>query len=1221
MANVAKLQKKRNTLFLTPKRKLTSVIKPTTVDTTSVAPTAPVTGGTAPVTGGTTPVTGGSPIPNTPINTTAGSGTSVISPTVTNTPTTGLPAAVTPTAPKTNTITDKLTNAAVIGGATLAGKYLYDKFGNIVKEAISPSTPTVKPPVTSVVKPPTVVKPPVVTPPVVKPPPVAPPPTSVVIPPKLQTEQDALVKVANTAKETAAHDALANSFKDQGTKVGLPVNTIPNSANPSGGSTIDESMFDDPLDQGQKLGLEENVIPNNTPSEETTLDESMFDDPLDYGQKLGLEENVIPNYTPSEETTLDESMFDFKDEYTQDDKGNSYKIIDDKPVLIRSPEADQDIAEEDYDLFDTNPEDTDQGTDLGLDYNIIPDYTPPSSSTIDESMFDDPSEIVAPVQGGLGQTQADILNTIQDTPVSEPAPLSDTASKIGIFANPVYPESPAEPTPVATEPSAEPVLVKDESGNLFLANADGSYSPADEGGNAVGEPIFMGGNEAGAGTEYADSGLGDTALDTAGGGGYEAYDEAGNLYLVGDDGSFTLLEPAPQDTAVLDGGSNYLPEATENNDTSSYVDPSLGYDPSAGYEAYDDAGNLFFVGDDGSFTLLEPAIEEPTFEEPILEEPALQEPTFDEPVLEEPVFEEPVLEEFTYEDPSAGYDPNAGYEAYDDAGNLYFVGDDGSFTLLEPAYEEPAYEEPPPYYEPDLSYLDDFVYEEPEYGFNFDDDFSYYDEPPPYIEPDLSYLDDYSSYFDDYTYEDPNYGYTYDYDPSYYEEPYFDNYESDLSYLDDFKRGGKVQKMKRGGLPRFYTGGGATYSAADYEAMATPIAMNSYTGSSGGNEYFGDPSDYTDASVYPYVEDPTDYTNTDVYNKPYVDDPSDYTNPIYNNNEGENVFNPYDLRADEQLIEDEDGRKFAVNDDGDYRLLEDFKYPTNADPTRPTYSTTTPKVNNVTSNYTDVPKTSSNSGFNLKDIFSTDNIKTLAGAGLGAAGLMSLYNSFKDKETNAYRPAAYTPPAIPSRTTDFGIGPARTVNPQMGGLQTMTPSQQENLYTNLGVAGYEQEYEDPVEDPVVDQPMADGGYAQPQQSQPASPSYFTYGMPQDPLEVLGVRQPQQKPEGGGLQMRRGGLPHPTAGVPIVQGRQDYRQGAAVNGEGDGQSDDIPAMLADGEYVFDSDVVAALGNGSNKAGAEVLDKFRESIRAHKRSAPIGKIPPKAKSPLAYLKEAK
>jgi hypothetical protein len=75
----------------------------------------------------------------------------------------------------------------------------------------------------------------------------------------------------------------------------------------------------------------------------------------------------------------------------------------------------------------------------------------------------------------------------------------------------------------------------------------------------------------------------------------------------------------------------------------------------------------------------------------------------------------------------------------------------------------------------------------------------------------------------------------------------------------------------------------------------------------------------------------------------------------------------------------------------------------------------------------------------------------------------------------------------------------------------------------------------------------------------------------------------------------------------------------VQGKGTGQSDDIDAKLADGEYVFDADIVSALGDGSNKAGAQALDKMREVIRAHKRSAPDTKIPPKAKSPLSYLQE--
>jgi hypothetical protein len=95
----------------------------------------------------------------------------------------------------------------------------------------------------------------------------------------------------------------------------------------------------------------------------------------------------------------------------------------------------------------------------------------------------------------------------------------------------------------------------------------------------------------------------------------------------------------------------------------------------------------------------------------------------------------------------------------------------------------------------------------------------------------------------------------------------------------------------------------------------------------------------------------------------------------------------------------------------------------------------------------------------------------------------------------------------------------------------------------------------------------------------------------------------------------------SGALPISEHVPEFitgKTGNYVQGAGDGQSDDIPAMLADGEYVFDADIVSALGNGSNKAGARILDKMREEIRAHKRSAPVGKIPPPAKSPLEYMK---
>jgi hypothetical protein len=63
------------------------------------------------------------------------------------------------------------------------------------------------------------------------------------------------------------------------------------------------------------------------------------------------------------------------------------------------------------------------------------------------------------------------------------------------------------------------------------------------------------------------------------------------------------------------------------------------------------------------------------------------------------------------------------------------------------------------------------------------------------------------------------------------------------------------------------------------------------------------------------------------------------------------------------------------------------------------------------------------------------------------------------------------------------------------------------------------------------------------------------------------------------------------------------------------------MLSGGEYVMDADVVAALGDGNTEAGAGALDVLRENVRKHKRSAPVHKIPPKAKPAAHYLPKGK
>ena len=313
----------------------------------------------------------------------------------------------------------------------------------------------------------------------------------------------------------------------------------------------------------------------------------------------------------------------------------------------------------------------------------------------------------------------------------------------------------------------------------------------------------------------------------------------------------------------------------------------------------------------------------------------------------------------------------------------------------------------------------------------------------------------------------------------------------------------------------------------------------------------------------------------------------------------------------------------------------------------------------------------------FKDItgISDANYQSLVGAlpaaGAGALVASLLGSDFGGSENQNQGLDMSKVGLINPRTTDFGIGPTRFVGYEDYGTGGGDYAPNEELLRNLNAPGFnpvnEGDYgyeEVPAEAPAKAPKMASGGL-----SSMATPvaSYYTFGQPADILANLGMRaqppmnppemmpqigqqQPpqqaqqqglpqqmppqmaQQTPQGMPQQgmmpqqqgmpppMRKGGLPH-ASNVPMVEGRMDFRQGSAVHGEGDGQSDDIPAMLADGEYVIDAETVAQIGNGSTKAGAQALDKFREGIRAHKRSAPLNKIPPKTKALTSYLKGAK
>jgi len=146
-----------------------------------------------------------------------------------------------------------------------------------------------------------------------------------------------------------------------------------------------------------------------------------------------------------------------------------------------------------------------------------------------------------------------------------------------------------------------------------------------------------------------------------------------------------------------------------------------------------------------------------------------------------------------------------------------------------------------------------------------------------------------------------------------------------------------------------------------------------------------------------------------------------------------------------------------------------------------------------------------------------------------------------------------------------------------------------------------------------------------------------------PMPPQGGRPPMMPPQGGpqgGLQQ---GMPPQQSQRPQMPQRPRdpkmayYQYGnppqakamgglsqvhsMKIGGGADGRSDDVNAVLSDGEYVMDAETVAMLGNGSSKAGAAQLDQMRANLRKQKGQAlSRGQISPDAKSPLSYLKGA-
>ncbi len=153
-------------------------------------------------------------------------------------------------------------------------------------------------------------------------------------------------------------------------------------------------------------------------------------------------------------------------------------------------------------------------------------------------------------------------------------------------------------------------------------------------------------------------------------------------------------------------------------------------------------------------------------------------------------------------------------------------------------------------------------------------------------------------------------------------------------------------------------------------------------------------------------------------------------------------------------------------------------------------------------------------------------------------------------------------------------------------------------------------------------------FQQPPAENESQTPYYSYGQEQSIDDVLSGGMPGYA-AGGYVAplMAQGGMALPLlaksgGALDHYNGRENFKDGKHVAGEGDGQSDDIPAWLADGEFVFPADVVSALGNGSTKAGTDKLYEMMHSIRDRARSKGPKDLPPPAlKSPLDYLKSRK
>jgi hypothetical protein len=222
---------------------------------------------------------------------------------------------------------------------------------------------------------------------------------------------------------------------------------------------------------------------------------------------------------------------------------------------------------------------------------------------------------------------------------------------------------------------------------------------------------------------------------------------------------------------------------------------------------------------------------------------------------------------------------------------------------------------------------------------------------------------------------------------------------------------------------------------------------------------------------------------------------------------------------------------------------------------------------------------------------------------IAAASRPNLYNP--DPQFRQFLQLASRPP-ITARELMHAPSPQAQFVYQEGGA---APDEDESQYPDMGEVQQPDDQmspDDQEERQIVLNALAalDGQSPDPEKDIQAFVQAFGPRALADLQQLLEQHHQQAQGEGeegeeeGGLPA--GGQEDQEAGQnPLTQ----QAGGGLLEGEGTGQSDEIeattpsghPVLLSDGEYVIDAPTVAALGDGSTKAGARRLDDMRKQIR--------------------------